>query len=234
MNRRKNLKILATGIVGSSLFLPAGCKTEKNQSERSVLLDWNYGRTEEEKIHDSKMLEASFFTDKEKSVLTQLIDIIIPEDEKSPSASQAGVLEFLEFMVKDYPKFQHTLRGGIMWIEQKSEKLFQKKFVDIDAEQKLYVVDLIAFPDQVEDENRHAVPFFNLLRNLTCTGFFTSKIGLEDLGYLGNRPNQWDGIPQEVLDLYGLDYDPKYRNVYLDIKQQQDIVQWAENGDIIG
>ena len=49
----------------------------------------------------------------------------------------------------------------------------------------------------------------SLMRDLTATGFFTSEIGIKDLGYAGNKPNQWDGVPQDVLDKYGLKYDDK-------------------------
>jgi hypothetical protein len=53
------------------------------------------------------------------------------------------------------------------------------------------------------------VSFFNKMRDLTATGFYTTQIGFDDLGYVGNRPNQWDGVPEEVLAQYGLKYDER-------------------------
>jgi hypothetical protein len=71
------------------------------------------------------------------------------------------------------------------------------------------MVDQIAFPELAKPEMTQGVSFFNLLRDLTATGFYTSKIGLKDVDYRGNTPNQWDGVPQEVLDQYGLKYDER-------------------------
>ncbi|HAC24478.1 MAG TPA: transcriptional initiation protein Tat, partial [Cytophagales bacterium] len=75
--------------------------------------------------------------------------------------------------------------------------------------QQIEVVDAIAFPERAQPEVRQGVAFFNLLRDLTATGFYTSEIGIKDLGYEGNRANQWDGVPQDVLDQYGLKYDER-------------------------
>ena len=82
-------------------------------------------------------------------------------------------------------------------------------FADASASDQIKLIDTIAFPEQARPEVAQGVAFFNLMRDLTATGFFTSEIGLKDLGYAGNKPNQWDGVPQEVLDQYGLKYDER-------------------------
>jgi hypothetical protein len=56
---------------------------------------------------------------------------------------------------------------------------------------------------------KQGVAFFNRMRDLTATGFFTSEMGVKDLGYAGNQPNRWDGVPQDVLDQYGVKYDER-------------------------
>jgi len=71
------------------------------------------------------------------------------------------------------------------------------------------MVDEIAYPEKAKPEMQQGVAFFNLMRDLTACGFFTSEIGIKDLGYAGNKPNQWDGVPEEVLDHYGLKYDER-------------------------
>ena len=71
------------------------------------------------------------------------------------------------------------------------------------------MVEEIAWPEKAKPEMKQGVSFFNLMRDLTATGFFTSEIGIKDLGYEGNRPNQWDGVPQEVLTQYGVSYDAR-------------------------
>jgi hypothetical protein len=71
------------------------------------------------------------------------------------------------------------------------------------------MIDEIAYPEKAKPELAQGVAFFNLMRDLTACGFFTSEIGIKDLGYMGNRPNQWDGVPQDVLDQYGMKYDER-------------------------
>ena len=86
---------------------------------------------------------------------------------------------------------------------------YNADFVSCKAEQQIEMVDDIAYPEKAKPEMQAGVAFFNTMRDLTACGFFTSKMGLEDLGYMGNRPNQWNGVPQEVLDQYGLQYDAR-------------------------
>ena len=71
------------------------------------------------------------------------------------------------------------------------------------------MVDEIAYPDKAKPEMQQGVAFFNKMRDLTACGFFTSEIGIKDLGYAGNKPNQWDGVPQDVLDQYGVKYSQR-------------------------
>jgi hypothetical protein len=141
--------------------------------------------------------------------ITILADIIIPKDAVSGSASDAGVPEFIEFIVKDKPEYQIPIRGGIKWLDVQSMKRFNADFASCSSQQQIEIVDDIAYPEKAKPELKQGVAFFNTMRDLTATGFFTSKIGIKDLGYVGNRPNQWDGVPQEVLDQYGLKYDDR-------------------------
>jgi hypothetical protein len=90
--------------------------------------------------------------------------------------------------------------------------MFGKSFIDCTSSQQIELVDQIAFPDLAKPEMQQGVAFFNRMRDLTACGFFTSKIGIADLGYAGNKPNQWDGVPQAVLDQYGLKYDERTLN----------------------
>ncbi len=87
--------------------------------------------------------------------------------------------------------------------------MFDKAFADASKEQQIQLVDLIAYPEKAAPENAQGVAFFTLMRNLTATGFFTSKMGIEDIQYMGNQPNAWDGVPEDVLKQYGLAYDEK-------------------------
>ena len=142
-----------------------------------------------------------------KRTITVLSDIIIPADKKSGSASQSGVTAFIEFIVKDKPEFKTPMRGGLRWLDVESNKRFSKKFTELTPAQRINIVDDIAYPGKTPKHLSQGESFFTLMRNLTATGFFTSKIGIADLDYKGNTPNQWNGVPDEVLKQYGLSYD---------------------------
>ena len=143
------------------------------------------------------------------AAFTLLADIIIPADEVSGSASQAGVPEFIEFIVKDMPEHQTPMRGGLRWLNVLCATRYGTPFKDCTPAQHKMVVDEIAYPEKAKPEMRPGVAFFNLMRNLTATGFYTSPMGIKDLGYVGNKPNQWNGVPSDVLQQYGLAYTEK-------------------------
>jgi len=138
-----------------------------------------------------------------------LTNIIIPKDDVSGSATDANVPEFIEFIVKDMPHHQVPMRGGLKWLDLQCMKRFDKAFSDCTSPQQMELVDEIAWPEKAKPGMEQGVSFFNLMRNLTATGFYTSQIGIKDLGYAGNKPNQWDGVPQDVLDFYGMKYDER-------------------------
>lgn len=186
-----------------------GCETtEKTTATPAPTID----RTPEELAHFQKLMEEKFFDEHEMKTISILADIIIPADETSGSATDAGVPAFIEFIAKDMPHHQVPLRGGIKWLDLQCMKQFGKAFADCNEKERLEMVDAIAFPEQAKPEFQQGVAFFNRMRDLTACGFFTSEIGIKDLGYMGNRPNQWDGVPQDVLDQYGLKYDERTLN----------------------
>jgi hypothetical protein len=156
-----------------------------------------------------KVSAEKFFTEHEMKTVTALVDIIIPRDDVSGSATDAGVPAFIEFIAKDIPRHQLPLRGGLKWLDIQCMKRYENRFNACTTQQQTEMVDEIAWPEKAKPEMKQGAAFFNLMRDLTATGFFTSKIGIKDLGYAGNRPNQWDGVPQEVLDQYGVKYDER-------------------------
>ena len=208
MDRRKYLKTLAASSVGAATLLQ-GCETAPKQDVKEAEVVLNYDRTAAEKIREKKLLAEKFFDDHEMKTITILGDIIIPKDETSGSASEAGVPAFIEFIVKDQPRYQTPLRGGLKWLDIQSLKRFDADFASCTAQQQIEIVDDIAFPEKAKPEFQQGVSFFNTMRDLTACGFFTSKMGIKDLGYVGNTPNQWDGVPEDVLAQYGVKYDER-------------------------
>ena len=210
MDRRKYLKTMAVGTLSASVLLDS-CNTLETKAPAAFTpppLD----RQPIENEREAKLKAEQFFDPHEMATITVLADIIIPRDETSGSASDAKVPDFIEFMVKDRPAHQIPMRGGLKWLDVQTNKRFNKTFVDCSSTQQIEIVDEIAFPEKAKPGMEQGVAFFNLMRDLTATGFFTSEIGIKDLGYVGNRPNQWDGVPQEVLDQYGIQYDERTLN----------------------
>ncbi|MGV3589880.1 MAG: gluconate 2-dehydrogenase subunit 3 family protein [Adhaeribacter sp.] len=234
MDRRESLKALAIGTLGAGTLgagtLLVGCDTKTDEkSTQAVKNDAKselYGRTPEEKERDARLMEEKFFTEAEMATITVLADIIIPADDRSGSASDAGVPAFIEFIVKDRPENQTPMRGGLRWLDIKSHKMFGKAFTDASKEQRIELVDLIAYPEKAKPENSQGVTFFNQMRNLTATGFFSSKIGIEDMEYKGNTPNAWDGVPDEVLKQYNLAYDEKTLAQCLKNEERGQLMTW--------
>lgn len=212
MDRRKSLKLIATGALASGAAV-AGCKTDdKDKTKEVVEPKFNLDRNPDELKYEKELLaREKFFSAHEMATITILADIIIPKDEVSGSASDAKVPEFIEFIVKDMPYHQVPMRGGLRWLDMQCLKRYQKTFSDCTSQQQIELVDLIAYPEKVKKtrELSQGAAFFTLFRNLTATGFYTSEIGVKDIGYSGSQANQWNGVPDEVLKQYGMSYTEK-------------------------
>jgi gluconate 2-dehydrogenase gamma chain len=212
MDRRDSIKALVIGTVTAGTLLEA-CKTEDKKKTAEGAADSKATGTEDrmpEEIEYNKKLQAEkFFTSDEIATITVLGDIIIPKDEVSGSASDAKVADFIEFIVKDMPEHQTPMRGGLRWLDLQCLKRYEKPFKDCSSQQQIEMVDQIAYPKKAKPEMKQGVTFFNLMRNLTVTGFYTTKMGYDDVGFVGNRPNQWNGVPPEVLKQYNMAYTEK-------------------------
>jgi gluconate 2-dehydrogenase gamma chain len=211
MDRRKSLKLLVTGTLATGAVV-AGCKTSDDKTVASSGKEpvFNLDRTKEEIKNEKALLaQEKFFTAHEMATITVLADIIIPKDEVSGSAGDAKVPDFIEFIVKDMPDHQTPMRGGLRWLDMQCLKQYEKAFKDCSAAQQIEMVDKIAYPLKAKPAMKQGVAFFNLMRNLTATGFYTSEIGVRDVGYMGNQPNQWNGVPDDVLKQYNIAYTEK-------------------------
>jgi Gluconate 2-dehydrogenase subunit 3 len=146
-----------------------------------------------------------FFTPHEWATVNVLVNLIIPKDDRSGSATDAGVPEFMDFMMDDTPGRQTAMRGGLAWIDLECQDRYDKVFLDCTSEQRAAVLDDIAWPQKAKPELRHGVAFFNSFRDLTASGFWSSKMGVDDLKYLGNvMVAEWKGCPPEQLKKLGL------------------------------
>jgi|YelNatPaOPRAMG01_1025707.scaffolds.fasta_scaffold31691_2 gluconate 2-dehydrogenase gamma chain len=147
------------------------------------------------------------FNPHEWRTLRILTDLIMPADQRSGSATQAGVPEFIDDWLNiKGGTLVDEIRGGLTWLDMQSNRLFQYDFADCPVAAQKQILDRIAYPAKAASEDLSAVSFFNKLRDLVVSGFFTSQIGVRDLPYLGNEPlDEWKGCPAQVLAKLGID-----------------------------
>jgi hypothetical protein len=145
------------------------------------------------------------FDDHQWHTVNVLCDLIIPADDRSVSASAAGVPEFLDDWIQfrldqdGNMNLRAEIFGGLMWLDRESNKLFGKHFADASVDQQKQLLDRIAYPAKAAPEDSQWVAFFNELRATVVGGFFSSKAGVADLPYLGNKAvAEWKGCDPKV------------------------------------
>ncbi|WP_425152939.1 gluconate 2-dehydrogenase subunit 3 family protein [Candidatus Palauibacter sp.] len=148
-------------------------------------------------------------TEDELATLAALCDVIIPEDEHSPGAAALGAHAFIdEWVSAPYDGNRNDLtlvRGGLVWLHIESSERFGGRFTDLALAQKHAICDDICWVENAAPEYRVAARFFDRVRDLTSTAFWTTAEGMADLGFVGNRPMpRFDGPPPEVLERLGL------------------------------
>jgi hypothetical protein len=153
--------------------------------------------------------QPTFFTPHEWNTVRLLVDLIIPRDERSGSATDAGVPEFLDFLLADGDDAPRTaMRGGLAWIDHECWERYGHPFVESTDVERRALLDLIAWPDRASPELASGVAFFSRLRDLTASGFWSSRMGVADLQYMGNTVvPEWTGCPPAALAKLGVSYE---------------------------
>ena len=190
ITRRNALKIIGATPVAAGIGL-----TEAAATEQAHLAHTQAGAKPAAGARKGPY-KPKFFNAHEWATVSLLANIIVPKDEKSGSATDAGVPEFIDFMMVDRPEAQTPMRGGLRWLDAESNARFGKTFREAAEAQRTELVDDIAYPRKAKPEFSHGVAFFSRFRDIVATGFWTSKMGIQDLQYMGNVPNpSWDGCP---------------------------------------
>jgi hypothetical protein len=149
-----------------------------------------------------------FFTAAEFATIRLLADLIIPRDAKSGSASDAGAPEFIDYIVAEQPERKTAMHGGLVWLDTESRRRFDKGFMAAAPAERAQILDDIAYPAKAPKAFSHGVRFFTTLRDLVATGFWSSKVGMADIGYMGNVfVAEWKGAPDDVLKKLGVSYE---------------------------
>ena len=178
ISRRDILRNLAVGTAGGSALqiIPAEAAALAHQL------------VHREKASPTGKYTPKFFSPHDYETLTTLCDMIIPKDDHSGGAVEAGAPEFIDLLTSENETFQLLFGGGLMWLDNFCQDRFQLTFLASSPEQRKEVLDLIAYHKNAKADPslRQGVRFFRALRRMTCDGFYTSKIGIADLQYIGN------------------------------------------------
>ena len=195
LNRRQALKLMASASASGLLWTPLDIATAGEKASRARAQAAQSGAT----------FVPEFFSDHEWATVRLLVDLLIPADERSGSATDAGVPEFMDFMMLDRPPMQTWMRGGLAWLDVECQQRFERTFLDAGENQRTAMLDVIAWPERAADEDRHGVAFFNRFRDLTASGFWSTEMGINDLQYMGNTVvSEWTGCPDEALRRVGV------------------------------
>ncbi|HEV2197496.1 MAG TPA: gluconate 2-dehydrogenase subunit 3 family protein [Candidatus Acidoferrum sp.] len=188
ISRRDILRTLAVGVTGSVLqVIPAEAAEYAHQMVHK-----------EKAAAPAGTYTPKYFSASQYATVVALCDMIIPKDEKCGGAVEAGAPEFIDLLTSENDKFQLRLGGGLFWLDGYCTDHYGKMFLECAPEQKKEVLDLIAFRKSAKQDPSlsQGVSFFAFLRNMTCDGYYTSKIGIADLGYIGNTTlREFPGCP---------------------------------------
>jgi len=189
ISRRDILRTLAFGAASSSVLqvIPAAAAEYVHQIVHK-----------EKAAAPAGKYTTKYFSAVQYATLIALCDTIIPKDEKSGGAVEAGAPEFIDLLTSENESYQLRLGGGLFWLDGFSTDRYGKVFLECMPEQKKEVLDLIAFRKNAKQDSAlsQGVAFFAFLRRLTCDGFYTSKIGIADLHYIGNANlGEFPGCP---------------------------------------
>lgn len=192
MKRRDMLKVIST--LPAAALAPMAPPMARDAAAKSAIVPAQ-GEA------GAEPYKRKILTEHEWKTVSVLSDWIVPADERSGSATQAGVPAFIDDML-DFRggMMLAEIRGGLTWLDLECNRLYDHDFVDCPKSQQKAILDRIAYPKTAAPEDANAVAFFNRLRGLVLSGFFSSEMGIKDLPYLGNRAvEHWDGCPPEVM-----------------------------------
>ena len=198
ISRRAALRIVTSAPVAAALvWTPA----EAQQAHEHATA------AREQAAKRSAPFKPKFFTAHEYATVAVLVDLVIPRDERSGSATDAGVPAFMDFMMIDQPQRQVAMRGGLALVDRLSEDRFGRRFLALTEAPRRSVLDEIAYTSNPDPGLRHAIAFFSSFRDLTASGFWSTKMGIQDLQYKGNTfVAEWEGCPDAALKKLGVTY----------------------------
>lgn len=143
----------------------------------------------------------------EYATLRRLADLIIPADEHSKGALEAGAADFIDFLCASSDEMRDIYTGGLAWLDEQMKHRHGKDFLGAQPAQQTAMLDLIAWRKNASPELNPGIEFFTWARRMVADGYYTSPIGMKDLGYMGNSAMSQFSVPQEAVD-YALKRSP--------------------------
>jgi hypothetical protein len=144
----------------------------------------------------------------EFATLQRLTDLIIPADEHSKGALEAGAADFIDFLCAASDEMRDIFTGGLAWLDDESRRRYDgKDFLSAQPAQQTALLDVIAFRQNDTPALSPGIQFFAWARRMVADAYYTSPIGIKDLGYMGNTAVAQFSVPQEALD-YALSRSP--------------------------
>jgi gluconate 2-dehydrogenase gamma chain len=141
-----------------------------------------------------------FFTAPEYRTLERLADLIVPADDRSQGALAAGAPEFIDFLSSQSRELAEIYTGGLAWLDHEMMKRYSASFVASTLEQQTAMLDLIAYRKNDSPELGPGIRFFTWVRNMVVDAFYTSKVGMDDLGFMGNGAMSEFSVPVAAIE----------------------------------
>lgn len=187
VSRRDILKTLGMGVSAASVFSVIPLQAAKHV---------HHLISQEKGAGEGGVYQPKFFNPSQWQTLRKLCELIIPPDEKSGGAIEANAPEFIDLLTSENPEFQTQLGGGLRWLDAYCGNHYQVTFLDCSPDQQRTTLSLLAYRKNSTPQISQGISFFSLLRDLTVDGFYTSQIGIKDVGYIGNDAmSEFPGCP---------------------------------------
>jgi gluconate 2-dehydrogenase gamma chain len=185
VSRRQALKSIAASVTLGGMPLEAAQHVHEHAAEVKKKTG----------VYKPKLFNAD-----EYKTIARLTELILPADEVSGSALDAGGPEFIDIIASHNGEIGNLLLGGLSWLDRQMERRNGTTFVSSSPQQQSEMLDIIAFRKNATGENAIGVRFFDWMRRLTADAFYTSPIGVKDLGYMGNKGMAVFQVPASAID----------------------------------
>jgi gluconate 2-dehydrogenase gamma chain len=208
VTRRQALKVLGAvplaGAIGGAMSWEQATPVQGPEHPHAAGTARRSGRT-------APPAKRSFFTAAEFRTAGVLADDIIPRDERSGSATEAGVPAFMDFHLGLTDTDENTriaIRGGLAWLDRETRRRFTVPYARATTEQRHAILDDIAWPKKAKPAFSNGVAFFNRFRDMVASGYYSSAMGWQDLRYTGNQyVATWNGCPDDAMQKLGVSQD---------------------------